>query len=145
MEIETRFFGKVTVDEAKLILFERPLLGFQGSQRFALLPVPGAADSVEWLQSVTEPELGLPLLDPAKFFTDYRIEVSAAELGQIGLERLEEAIVRVVAVLRPAGETSTVNLRAPLLFNPTKRLGQQVILADERLPWQQPLLVAEGG
>src|SRR5215204_6681376 len=70
MEIETTRFGKMTVEDDRVMTFPHGLLGFPQQGRFALIQT-GEENYFFWLQSVDEPSLAFVVTDPAIFFKDY--------------------------------------------------------------------------
>ena len=56
MEIQTTRFGRMEVNEERIITFPRGLLGFPSHTRYALIQT-GEENYFFWLQSVDEPGL----------------------------------------------------------------------------------------
>ena len=64
MQINTKWFGTVEINDAKVITFEKGLIGFEDCSRFAI--VYETEDKKEkpimWLQSLDEQALALPII-----------------------------------------------------------------------------------
>lgn len=141
MEIETARFGVIDIDPGRIITFPRGFVGFPQWQRFVLLP--HRADSPFWiLQSVDDPALAFVVMDPREAVPDYVARVPAAQLADVGIEtddEAERAVVLALVTLRgdPAG--ATANLKAPLVINPARRLGIQVILDGSPYAIRHPI------
>src|ERR1700722_17486530 len=71
MEIQTSRFGRMTVDEERVMTFPRGLLGFPNHNRFALIQT-GEENYFFWLQSIDDPSLAFVVTDPTVFFKDYQ-------------------------------------------------------------------------
>lgn len=66
MELETRLFGEIEVDEEKVIFFEKGIIGFPDCQKFILVydeGEDGTRKGISWLQSLDEPAFALPVMD----------------------------------------------------------------------------------
>ena len=74
MEIETTRFGKLTVEDDRVMTFPHGLLGFPEQGRFALIQT-GEENYFFWLQSVDEPSLAFVVTDPSIFFKDYEVPI----------------------------------------------------------------------
>src|SRR6478609_2678770 len=74
MDIATTRFGRLEVNEERIITFPHGLLGFPQHQRFALIQT-GEENYFFWLQSVDEPSLAFVVTDPSIFFKDYEVPI----------------------------------------------------------------------
>ena len=66
MRADTRFFGTIEIEDDKLIHFENGIIGFPQLKTFTLIFDGEKNDgrAISWLQSMEEPELALPVMDP---------------------------------------------------------------------------------
>jgi flagellar assembly factor FliW len=134
--LSTRF-GLIQADETDLILIPEGLLGFRSFNQFIHLSDP-VANGLSWLQSVTAPELAFGLVPPPLAVGDYRIELRQADRAALELDDERSALVYVI-LNRADGGGLTVNLQGPLVFNPVRRLGRQLVLTSSRYPVRYPL------
>lgn len=142
MEIETARFGVIDIDPTRIVTFPRGFVGFPNWQRFVLLP--HREDSPFWiLQSVDEPALAFVVMDPREAVPDYVARVPAAHLADVAIESevdVERAVVLALVTLRGGPSGATVNLKAPLIINPDRRLGIQVILEGSPYAIRHPIV-----
>ncbi len=143
MEIETRAFGPVEIDEAQIITFPKPILGFPDHLRFVVLN-PDPEVPFQWLQSVEAADVCFLITDPRPFFPDYRLEVRAGDLADLQIESPEDAAVAVIVNLTEGMEKATANLLAPIVFNTRRKLARQVVLEGSGHPVRAPLFTEEG-
>lgn len=121
------------------ILFPEGLYGFRELREFAVLSVPGGGDVLKILQSLEQPDVGFVLVAPNPFFPEYQPALSEQDVAALALESPEQAIWMLLATTPGQDfQATTVNLKAPIVFNPFRRLGKQVIL-DGEYPVRQPL------
>ena len=118
--------GPLHVEQDRLILFPRGLVGFETLRDFALVRV--REDSTFFLlQSCADPNLGLMVADPYVYLPDYRIKISTAEQELLGLKNIHEAVVLVTVTIPPGKpEDAVLNLVGPLVINIRLRRGMQV-------------------
>ena len=137
MEIETSRFGRMEVDDERIITFERGLLGFPDLTRYALIQA-GEDNYFFWLQSVDEPGLAFVVTDPTIFFKDYDLLLKDDTRQEIGLD--DDAFAQVFVICNKVGDWLTGNLQGPLVVNARNRCGQQIVLNDKKWTTRQPLL-----
>ncbi len=137
MHIVTTRFGLIQVSESELIRIPDGLVGFRSFTQYVHLPDPVMA-GLSWLQSVTAPELAFGLIPPPLAVSDYRIELRPGDRTALELEEERSALVFVI-LNRGEGGGLTANLQGPLVFNPVRRLGRQLVLTSSRYAVRFPL------
>lgn len=137
MNIVTTRFGLIQASESELIRIPEGLLGFRNYSQFILLPDPEVV-GLAWLQSATAAELAFALIAPPLAVCDYRIELRPAD--RLALELDDERSALIYVILNRGDEGGlTVNLQGPLVFNPVRRIGRQMVLTSSRYPVRFPL------
>ncbi|HUI09972.1 MAG TPA: flagellar assembly protein FliW [Bacteroidota bacterium] len=131
MKFNNRQFGELEFEENHVVTFPEGLIGFERHRKFLIVD-DEATEPFRWLVSVEDGKLSFPLLDPGLLLPGY-----AADAATGGGKT-----VFVVATLRAAGGSSTVNLRSPIVIDNAARTARQVVLDDEGLPLQFPLAPA---
>ena len=137
MNIVTTRFGLIQASETDLIRIPEGLLGFRSFTQYIHLPDPEVT-GLTWLQSVTAPDLAFALVAPPLAVNDYRIEIRPGDRAALELDDERTALIYVI-LNRGAGGGLTVNLQGPLVFNPVRRLGRQLVLTSSRYPVRYPL------
>jgi flagellar assembly factor FliW len=134
LTVESSRFGTLEIEAGAIIEFPTGLIGL-GGRRWAVV----AADpesAFQWLHSVDDPSLALPVTNPWSFFADFEVALADEDGVRIGAERPEDIAVWVT--VRAGAELSdfSANLRAPIIV--CKGRGHQVINqwseADVRAP-----------
>ncbi|MBI2245734.1 MAG: flagellar assembly protein FliW [Nocardioides sp.] len=128
-------------DETDLPVIElvRPMPGFGDLRRFALVRLDEAGDLCR-LTSVEEPELSFLVVPPGRFFPDYAPAVDDDVLDELEIRSAEDVLLLVVLNAGTSLASTTANLAAPVLVNPAKRRGGQIVLDDTDLPLAAPLV-----
>jgi flagellar assembly factor FliW len=136
VNIITTRFGPIQASESEIIRIPDGLVGFRAFTQFVLLPDPEVAGLV-WLQSVTAPELAFGLIAPPLAISDYRVELRPGDRTALELDEERQALTYVILNRGEGG--LTVNLQGPLVFNPARRLGRQLVLTSSRFAVRYPL------
>lgn len=133
MLIQTKYFGEIDLTEDKIITLERGLFGFEEFKKYTILydcEKEGGAN-VSWFQSVDEPTLALPVINPLLVKEDYNPVVEDELLSGIG-EISEENLVILLTMTVPANiKEMSVNLKAPIIINADTRKGAQLIVENQ--------------
>ncbi len=140
MEIETTRFGKILIEEDKIITFVRSILGFPSVKRFVL--IPHRKDSpFMWLQSLERPDLAFVVIPPGLFLADYVFDLPDSVQKDLEMERPQQALVLVLVSISRENQKPrvTANLLGPIVINTDKRLASQVVLNPNKYPVQFPL------
>ena len=137
MNIVTTRFGVIQASETDLIRIPEGLVGFRPFTQYVQFPDPEVA-GLSWLQSVTAPELAFALVPPPLAVAEYRIELRPGDRAALELDDERLALVYVI-LNRAEGSGLTVNLQGPLVFNPVRRLGRQLVLTSSRYAVRYPL------
>lgn len=125
MIIDSRI-GRREIDEERIIVFPRGLIGFEHLRQYVLLQI-GEKSSLLMLQSVEDPQVGLLVADPYSFVKDYKVNIGNAEQLILQAETKDEIAV-LVTVTIPAGrpEETSLNMLGPVIINHVKKAGLQV-------------------
>lgn len=130
MEMNTRLFGEIAIDDSKIIHFPGGIVGFPELQDFALIhdTEKNKEGSIHWLQSVQEPNFAMPVIDPLRVKADYNPEADDELLSTIGDVSPDELLVLVTITVPSDLTKMTVNLMAPFVINVATRKACQVIV-----------------
>ncbi len=130
MLIKTRVFGEVEIDDEKIIVFEKGIVGFPDMKNFALVhdEEKGVQAGIRYLQSVEEPEFAMPVMDPLQVVPDYNPEIEDELLNPIGNITSENLLVLVTVSVPKDITKISINLQAPIIINADERKAVQVIV-----------------
>lgn len=134
VEINTRIFGKIAVEDDKIIRFDKGILGFPDLKDFTLIfdIDKGVESGIKWLQSIQEPGFALPVMNPELAIQDYKPEFDVELLKPLGDNLDSENILMLVTVTVPKDITQmTVNLKAPIIISADNCKAVQLISDNE--------------
>lgn len=127
--IQTGRFGQLTISEQEIIQIPQGILGFPELKRFCLVD-PADDTLILWLQSLENPEIAFPVLEPKVFRTEYAVRLSAAELRELKLENINQSAVFSILTIPSDATQMTANLKAPIVINLKAQLARQVVLQE---------------
>jgi flagellar assembly factor FliW len=142
IKVQTIMMGEVEVDEKAIITFPNGLPGFGGAKRWFFAGED--EDVIKWMICLDCGHICLPVTSPEVVDPSYSPDVPEENLKRLMLSSLDEGILMVVLNLpRDKPWMGTANLLAPIVINPSLRLGEQVVLMDERYSVRTPLVSEE--
>lgn len=128
MKIETRDFGEIEIDPEEVLEFRSPIFGFENLKRFALLYDDSVQGPFAFLQSLEEPKVCFILVDPTVAEARYAPVLPAETQKLLGFSEGEQAVWRAITVIPQNFADATVNLKSPIVINPSQKCAAQVIL-----------------
>lgn len=138
--VESSRFGTLEIEADAIIEFPSGLIGLD-SRRWTI--VGEITDGpFQWLHSVDDPSLALPVTSPWAFFPEYEVALSDDDTDRVAAQ----ADTAVYVTVRAGSELAdfSVNLRAPIVISGGR--GHQVINETEHAPVRAalfPQVVAE--
>lgn len=144
MDINTKYFGEISVAEDEQITFPSGLFGFENNKKFFLLSFDERNEDMVCLQSVDEPVLGFVLINPFCVYPEYEpLMLTGEDLKELESTPEEPLVFYAIAVVHEDMGKSTINLKCPVVINPRKRIGKQVIFDGEEYSMRYPLSCTE--
>jgi flagellar assembly factor FliW len=126
LDVDTPF-GQFSADAAAVVMFATGLPGFEQCRRFVLVTAPSLAPFT-CLHGLDGARPSFLTLDPRQVVDPYQPSLSAADRRRLGAAIDTPLVWLSVVHLDAAG--ATVNLQAPIVVNPERMLGVQVLDAD---------------
>lgn len=141
MVIQTRAFGEVDIDSAKIIHFESGIIGFPELTDFALLHDSEKGDNVgiRWMQSIQEPGFAMPVMDPLYVMPEYNPMVDDELLKPIGDITTDDLLVLVTVTVPKNLKEMSVNLKGPIVINVEARKACQIIVDGDEFKVKFPI------
>ncbi len=133
MKAATRLFGEIEIDESKIITFEDGIIGFPDMKKFTLIfdEEKEGRPSISWLQSMDEPEIAFPVMDPLFVCETYNPSVEDELLKNLGTVKEDNLYVLVTVTVPQDIKELAVNLKAPIVINTDTRKASQIIVEDD--------------
>jgi flagellar assembly factor FliW len=129
-------FGCFHAEERDVILFPSGVPGFEESRRFVLISSP-EFQPLSCLQSIDE-AVSFFVVDPRRVLPDYRCVLSQTDLMRLGAT-FDTVLLWLAIVSLDEHDNGFLNLRAPIVVNPERMLGYQVMPHNSLYPLRHPL------
>lgn len=134
MQLQTKHFGLVNVNEKEVIFFPSGLPGFENVKKYILLGKQETDALFFWLQSVDEPNLAFVVTDPFCIHPDYFVDADDEDMDEIHAKDAEQILTLAIATIPANVDEMTVNLKAPVIINMENNMGKQIIMKNETFP-----------
>lgn len=140
MEINTKYLGKVDIEESSILTFPRGLLGLKDSKEFAIINLE-EIPHFKFLQDIKNPNVSFLVINPWDFFPDYDIVLPDEKLKNIDINPKGDNIMEIYTIITLAKEfkRSTANLLAPVVINLEEMKGKQFVLNDTTYTTKHPI------
>ncbi len=135
LEIVTRF-GTFTVDPDDVVTFAHGLPGFEQCRRFVLASAP-ALEPFTCLHGIDAPEPSFLAIDPRRVLPGFVTPLCDSDRRRLGLDG--EGPLLWLGVVQIDDAAARVNLKAPIVINPRRMVGLQVMNADNGYAADHPL------
>lgn len=132
MEILTRDYGEIVVDDASVIRFDDGILGFEEYRSYVLLDDSSGESPFKCLQSIEESSLAFILLDPFTVKPEYEVSLGDDVIEALGIEAAGEVAILAIVVVPENIEKMSFNLKAPIVINTKLRKGAQYIVDSDK-------------
>ncbi len=134
MQLQTRHFGEIIVNENDIIYFPSGLPGFENVRKYTLLG-RGETDALFfWLQGIDDPNLAFVVTDPFSINPEYFVDVDDSETEELQIREAEDVLTLAIVTVPENVKNTTVNLKAPVLINLQNNRGKQIIMKNETFP-----------
>ena len=129
--------------EEERIYFPEPLPGFEALFNYAIIQFYSDSDSLLCLQSLDDPDLALVLINPLYVMEKYSPALSAEDMAALQAGGDTPLAYYAIAVIHDNWKDSTINLKCPVIVNPDKMLGRQIITDDNSYSMRHPIDCAD--
>jgi len=118
-------FADADVNPGDVLMFAEGLPGYESARQFVLLDVPDQAP-LKVLHAVNASEPCFLVVDPKRVLPTYRYELTDSDRQRLGAKDDSTLLWLAMVIVDDAG-TVAVNLRAPIVINPERMTGRQVM------------------
>lgn len=138
MKLNTKFHGIVEYNEEDVITFKKGLPGFENLRNFILIPLEENSIFTV-LHSTEDEEVGLVLVSPFEVEKSYEFKLSDEKISDLKIQASEEVLIFNTVTLNSDVKEITINLKAPIIINIKEKLGEQIIIDNDKYKIKHPL------
>lgn len=140
MQIKTKVFGEIIIDDDKIIHFPKGIIGFPDLTEFTLIhDEEKGTDSIHWLQSLQEPAFAMPVMDPLIVCPDYNPQADDELFNILGELKPDDLLVMVTVTVPSDLTKMTVNLKGPIIINVSEKKALQIIVEGDEYQVKFPI------
>lgn len=145
MELVTKHHGVRVYSDEDVIEFKKGIPGFKMLKKFIIFPLE-SNEVFSILHSIEDVEIGLVLVSPYSVIQDYEFKIPNVNVLELQIESPEEVLVLTTVTLSSEIKNMTTNLKAPIIINIKEKLGEQLILDNDKYKIKEPLFndISEG-
>ena len=138
MELVTKYHGVREYSDKDVIVFRKGLPGFKELKNFIVFPLE-SNEVFSILHSIENIEIGLVMVSPYTINQDYEFKIPENDISELKIDKPEVVLVLTTVTLSSNIENMTTNLKAPIIINIKERLGEQLILDNDKYKIKEPL------
>lgn len=136
LRVQTRF-GEFEADARNVLCFPVGVPGFEQCRRFVVLSSISMAP-VQCLHAVDGPPASFLVVDPRLVLPEYRCLLSGPDKERLGATD-DQPLLWLAVLTVQEDNHAAVNLRAPIVINPARMIGFQVMPYDSLYPVRFPI------
>ncbi|MDF2882741.1 MAG: fliW [Clostridiaceae bacterium] len=139
MKLNTKYHGIKNYEENDIITFEKGIPGFDNFKKFILFDVENN-DVFKVLHSIENNEIGFLVVSPFDVDKSYEFNIDDDTIYYLKIKEPSDAMVLSTVTLNSKVKDITINLKAPIIINFHEKLGQQIILDNEKYEVKHKLI-----
>ena len=143
MEFSTTRFGKIMIDESRIITMKGGLLGFDHLKQYVLL-TQNEKIPFWWFQSINDGATAFVVINSFMVHAGYEPIIADNDVRLLEISSSDDVLLLSVVTISSDPVKITANLRAPIVINVKQRLAKQIVLQDQDYPIQCVLTNMEG-
>ncbi|MBE6068663.1 MAG: flagellar assembly protein FliW [Clostridium lundense] len=142
MKLITKYHGVVEYNEEDIITFKKGLPGFENLKKFIVVPFEDN-EVFSILISIEDMEVGMPVISPFNVYETYEFKLSDEKIKELNINSPEDVMVLNTVTLNTSIKNITVNMKAPIIINIKGKIGEQIILDNEKYMIKESLFKEE--
>ena len=138
MEFISKVHGKIEYSEKEVIRFGKGLPGFKGLSDFIIKEIEDNP-IFKLMHSLDKTDVAFVVVSPFECVKHYEIKLSEETLSGLQISEPTDVVLYSIVTLHSEMKNITANLKAPLVVNLKKNLGEQIIINKEGYLVQHPI------
>ncbi len=131
MELKTRNFGTVQVEQDAIYKFPVGLYGFEDCREFAIFQHDYDDElSLLYMQNTEDLFPCFLVFEPWDMYEGYDPHMDPADLKACGVDSEDDLIFLSISTLPSSLDMLSINIKSPVVLNPKTKEARQVILTN---------------
>lgn len=120
------------------VIFKKGIPGFDSFREFTIKDLEGN-EKFKILEA-KESEISFVTTNPFEIYSDYEVDLNDETIKELEVKRPEDVVILTIITLGRTLESSTMNLKAPLVINIKNNLGKQYIMQNSKYETKHSLI-----
>lgn len=120
------------------VIFNKGIPGFDSLRDFTIKDLEG--NKKFKILEAKEKEISFVTTNPFEIYSNYEVNLNDEIIKELKIENAEDVAILSIITLGKTLETSTMNLKAPLVINIKNNLGKQYIMQNSKYETKHPLI-----
>ena len=138
MELISTMYGDFKYNKEDVIKFNKGIPGFEEYKEYLLLKLE--IEGFELLQCVNNEEIGFVVTSPFDVVKEYEIKLTDEIIKNLMINEPTDVKLVSLVTLNSNAEKITTNLKAPVVININKNLGEQLLTDNSKYEIRHPLI-----
>ena len=142
MKLYTKNYGIKEYNESEIITFPKGIPGFEHLTKFIIFPIEGNP-VFNVMHSVEDFAIGLIVVSPFYVMKEYEFKLEDEYINELKIQNESDVLVVNTVCLNKEMKKITTNLKAPIVININSKIGEQLILDNDKYLIKHPLFKEE--
>ncbi|MDQ0149891.1 flagellar assembly protein FliW [Eubacterium multiforme] len=120
------------------VVFEKGIPGFENINEFEIKDLENN-NKFKIVESLGN-EVSFATVNPFEIYNEYEIDLNDETIKELQIENPKDVLLLTIITLGKTLESSTINLKAPLVINIKNKLGRQFIIQGDKYNTKHPLV-----
>lgn len=138
MELISKVHGKIEYSEKEVIRFDKGIPGFAGLNYFIIKEIDGNP-IFKLLHSLDKTDVAFVIVSPFECNNKYEVKLNKETLNGLNITDPSDVDLYSIITLHSEMKNITANLKAPLVVNTNKNLGEQIITNKDEYLVKHPI------
>lgn len=138
MKLNTKYHGEIEYKEEDIITFKKGLPGFVDFRKFIIFPLE-ENEIFSIIHSIEDEGIGLPVVSPFTVCNNYEFSIPDDLVKNLNIKSQEDVLVLNTITINSSYKSITTNLRAPIIINIKDKIGEQIILDNDKYEIKHPI------
>ncbi|WMJ81303.1 flagellar assembly protein FliW [Clostridium sp. MB40-C1] len=138
MRLNTKYHGVREYEEKDVLTFKKGIPSFENLTKFIIFPIE-ENEVFSVLHSIEDNAVGFIIMSPFDVMQDYEFKLDDELIKRLKIESSKDVLAISIVTLNSKVENITTNLCAPIIINIKEKLGEQIILNNEKYLIKHPL------
>ncbi|GAA0746552.1 flagellar assembly protein FliW [Clostridium oceanicum] len=139
MKLNTKYHGTIEYEKKDIIHLEKGILGFENLKKFILFPAVDN-DFFSIIHSIEDKDIGFVVTSPFEILKSYELSLKDSIIKKLKISKEDDVLILNIVTLNSEIENITVNLKAPIIINVKEKLGEQIVLDNNKYSIKHPLI-----